>query len=96
MHVDDSLTGGDELLSQQIAESAGTLDRPRPLGERCRPPDQPFDLIGRRSHAQLAEELLAGVERHRRVRRLVRVDADHHCHHCSLPSDGCKDRGGHV
>ena len=67
LHVNDSLAGGDELLGQQVAEAAGTLNRPRPLLERCRPGDQPLDLIGRRSHAQLAKELLAGAEGHRHV-----------------------------
>ena len=67
LHVDDPLAGGDELLGQQIAEPAGTLDRPRPIIERRRPADQPLELVGARPHAQLAEELLAGVERHRRV-----------------------------
>ena len=52
------------------------------------PTDQPLDLVGGRPHPQLTEELLVGVEGHRRVRPLVRVDADHHCHHCSLrPTD---------
>ena len=58
LHVDDPLAGSDELLSQQVAEPAGTLDRPRPLLERRRPGHQPLDLIGARADPQLAEEPL--------------------------------------
>jgi hypothetical protein len=78
------LTGGHELPGEQIAEPASTFDRPRPVTEPCRPPDQPLELAGGRPHPQLAEELLAVVQRHRSVRRLVRVDPDHHCHQLLL------------
>ena len=36
------------------------------------------------------------VDRHRRVRSLVRVDADHHRHRCSFVVERVEDRGRHV
>src|SRR5262249_53708458 len=69
---------------QQIAETAGAFDRPRPLTERCRPPHQPLDLVGGRPHSQLAERALVLIQCHRRVRCLVRVDPDHHSHQLLL------------
>jgi hypothetical protein len=56
-----SFIGGDELLGQQVAEPAGTLDRPRPLLEWRRPLHQPLDLADGRAHPKLTELLLVVV-----------------------------------
>jgi hypothetical protein len=47
------LAGGHELLGQQIPESAGRLDRPRPLFEGRRPLEQLVELATTRPHLQL-------------------------------------------
>jgi hypothetical protein len=56
-----SFIGGHELLGQQVAEPAGTLDRPRPLLEWRRPLHQPLDLADGRAHPKLTELLLVVV-----------------------------------
>ncbi len=94
-HVDDVLARRDELLGQQIAEPAGRLDRPRPLLERLRPRQQLRHL----ANAWLApcttpSSSSLAADRHRGVRRLVRVDTNDHCHEFLRGLVGW-DRGGH-
>ena len=64
-------TGGDELLGQQVAETAGGLDRPRPLRERLRPPQQPLELIAGRLGLHATERFVCASTADRGVRRLV-------------------------
>jgi len=79
-HVQDPLAGVEELLGQQVAEPAGGLDRPGAVLEARRPLQQLIDLASRRPHLHLAELRLVLVDRHRRVRPLVGIHADHHPH----------------
>jgi hypothetical protein len=79
-HVDDGLARRDELLGEQIAESAGRLDRPRTRRERFRPRHQLLDLAATGAHLLSVELFLAPAYRYRGVRRLVRINTDHHCH----------------
>ena len=74
--VHDVLTGGDELLRQQVTEPRGGLDRPAALVEAVGPTQQPFALLGVRPHLQSVQHRLVGVDRHRGVRRLVGVYPD--------------------
>jgi hypothetical protein len=62
-----------QLLSQQIAQAAGALDRPRPLRPCGSPPHEPFRLPSRGPHPQAAQQLHRCAGRHRRVRALVRA-----------------------
>jgi hypothetical protein len=96
LHIQDPLAGGHQLLSEQVAEAGGVLDRPRAIGELLGPLQQPFELLGARPHPQLSQAPLAVVDRDRGVRSLVRVDADHHRHRCSLVVEEVHDRGRHV
>jgi len=79
------LIGGDELLSEQITESACTLDRPGPLRPLCRPCQEVLQLCRARANTQFAQHRLRLVEGRCGVRALVRVDTDNHCH-LSSPS----------
>jgi hypothetical protein len=83
-HVKHSFARRDQLLGQQVAEPTGALNSPGPLGPLGRPRTQLLDLVSRRAHPQLAERSLLVVDRHGRVRGLVRVDADHYCHASSF------------
>ena len=47
--VHDGLARSDELLSEEIAEPACGLDRPHPIGERCRPRPQSIGLAQART-----------------------------------------------
>ena len=84
--VNDPFTGGDELLREQRAETAGGFDRPRPWLERCREPQQPVALSTIRSDAQLADQFLGVVEHRGGVGPLVWVDSNHE-HHFLLQPD---------
>lgn len=69
------LTGADELLGEQMAQARGGLDRPGPPTKRLGPGEQLLDLPAGRSDLGPAELCFGAVDRHRNVRRLVRVDA---------------------
>jgi hypothetical protein len=79
-HVQHVLAGGHELLGQQIPESAGRLDRPRPLFEGRRPLEQLVELATTRPHLQLRKLCFVAVDHDRGVRPLVGIDTDHHLH----------------
>jgi hypothetical protein len=81
LHVQDALAGGDQLLGQQVPHAAGALDRPGPLRPGGRPREQALGLGRAGAHPDLAQHRLRLVDHHRRVRALMRIDADHHsCH----------------
>src|SRR5439155_8791538 len=86
---------GDELLRQQIADTARTLHRPRPVRETGRPTNKLIDLSGRRAHLDRGELHIVAINRDRSVRPLVRIDPDHHRHTLSLPIAVGEDHGGH-
>lgn len=44
LHVEDLLTGGEQLLSEQATESGSAFDRPYPLGPGRRPGPQVLNL----------------------------------------------------
>ena len=67
LHVQDAFTGGEQLLSKQMPQTAGTLDRPTAIGPASSPLQQPVDLTDRRPHPELAELRLARIQRERRV-----------------------------
>ena len=94
-HVQHAFTGGDELLRQQIADTARTLHRPRPVRETGRPTNKLIDLSGRRAHLDRGELHIVAINRDRSVRPLVRIDPDHHRHTLSLPIAVGEDHGGH-
>jgi hypothetical protein len=73
-HVDDRLTGRDELLRQQRAMSGRTFHGPESRFERCRPREQPLALSTIGLHAQLADELFVAVDHRRGVRSLMGID----------------------
>ena len=81
LHVQDPLTGGDELLGQQVAQPGSAFDRPGPLWPRRRPLRELPGLRSRGADPDLAQRLFCRADHHRCVRALVRVHADHHCHH---------------
>jgi len=84
LHIEHPLTSGHQLLGEQVAETGGVFHRPRTLREPFRPPQQPLELLRPRPHSKLGQAALAGVDRDRRVRALVRVYTDHHRHRCSF------------
>jgi hypothetical protein len=73
-------SGGDQLLRKQVAKPARGLDRPRPLLERLSPRQQLHHLPARGAHFHHSELALVVANRDRRVRRLVRIDTNDHCH----------------
>jgi hypothetical protein len=91
LHVQHPLADSDQLLGQQVPQPAGALDRPGALRPRRRPRHQPLRLAGRGTHPQPAQRLLRRIDRHRGVRPLVRVHADHHCRHQHAPSPRSMD-----
>lgn len=80
LDVDDPLASPDELLSQEVAQAGGVLDRPGPRREPLGPGEQPLELSGPRAHSDFGQGLLGLVDRHGGVRSLVSVDTDHHRH----------------
>jgi len=78
--VDDVLTGGEELLGEQVAQPAGRLHRPRPFLELGRPPEELLRLTAGRSDLEPGQFRLGLVNGHCGVRPLVGIDADHHLH----------------
>ena len=81
MHIEHPLADADQLLGKQMTQAACSLDRPGSFWPLACPLQQPVDLSDRRMHSNLAQPLLARVERERCVRPLMRVDANHDsCH----------------
>jgi hypothetical protein len=77
----DVLTRLQELLGQQLAQPPSGLDCPGPLrAQRFRPGQQPRGLAPVSHQPQPGERPLVAVDRHRRLRRRVRVDTDDHRH----------------
>ena len=78
-NVDNVFTHGEKLLSQQVAEPAGGLDRPDPIAaiEALGPLQQLRHLLAGGPHQPLIKDPLRGVDRHRSVGPLVRIDSDH-------------------
>ena len=79
-HVNDGLARGDQLLGEQITESAGRLDCPGSSLEWPSPRHELVDLGATGSHLLAVELFLSAVDDDGRVGRLVRVDADDHWH----------------
>jgi hypothetical protein len=71
------------LLSEQLTQTPRTLDRPRALRPRPRPPQQLIDLPERCPHPQLTELVLDLVQSHCRMRSLVRINTDDHANHAA-------------
>jgi len=78
--VHDRLAGVDELLSEQIPQPRRGLDRPGPFCERRGPRQQLRDLLAGRADLDVPELAFVAADGDGCVRRLVRVDTDHHCH----------------
>ena len=75
-HVEHRLLAGDELLCEQTAETRGAFDGPDPFGPPLHPAQEPFEHGLGRGDSQLTENATCSIERDRRVRRLVGIDAD--------------------
>ena len=84
-HIQHPLIRGQQLLGQQVAQPADALYRPGPLRPGRGPGQQPLRLGGAGTDPQLTQRLLGRADRHRRVRGLVRVNPDQHCHERPLP-----------
>src|SRR5439155_7463007 len=86
-HVQHRLACGDELLRQQRAQPARSLDRPHPRLIPCSKLQQSFALMTIRTHTKLLEQHLALVEDRGEMRTLVRIDPDRE-HHQPPKCDG--------
>jgi hypothetical protein len=64
-----------------MAHTLSALHRPSPLWPGVRPRHQLLRLAKAGAYPQLAQRLFGGVDRHRRMRALVRINPDHHCRH---------------
>jgi hypothetical protein len=78
--IQHALTGGDQLLGQQVPQPPGALHRPGPLRPGPRPGDQLPSLVRAGPDPQRAQRLPGRAHRPRGMRALMRVDPDHHCH----------------
>jgi len=67
LHVEDPLTGGRQLLGEQVAQPAGSFYGEGPLREAAGPVEQPLELGGTSTDPQLAEGGLGLIDRRRRV-----------------------------
>jgi hypothetical protein len=93
LHVQHPLPGGHQLLRQQVPQAGGAFYRPGPLRPGLRPGQQPLRLRGAGPHPQQSHPNLIRADRHRRVRALMRVHADHHRrHHLPLSPGFAPDR----
>jgi len=93
-HIDHVLARRDELLGEEIAQSMGRLDRPRPLLEPVRPLAQTHGLGRTRSDTDLVEDMFVAIDSDSGVGALVRVDPDGDGHELdAFLGDG--NRGGH-
>ena len=91
-HIEHVFTPSDELLGQKIPQPAGRLDGPGALVEWLRPTHQLVHLSTGGTHLEARELIFIPVDRHRSVRCLVGIDADHHIHDYLLGCVG-KPRG---
>jgi hypothetical protein len=82
-HIDHYLTGGDELLRQEMPEPGGGFDRPHPAVtiHRLCPVDELCCLVLVCSDRDLTNHDLRTVDSDRCVGRLVRVDTNRRDHH---------------
>jgi hypothetical protein len=62
-HVEHRLLAGDELLRQEVAETAGALHGPDPVWPALGPAQEPFEHGLGRSHPQLCEHATRRIER---------------------------------
>ena len=79
-HVQHPLPGSDQLLGQQMPQPTSAFHGPGPLRPGRGPGHQLLRLGRGRADPQLAQRLFACPDRHRGMRALMRVHADHHCH----------------
>jgi hypothetical protein len=82
LHVEHQFPGGEELLGQQSARPAGSLDGPGPVRPLRRPPDKVPGLPWRGFYPDFPQLLLGCGYRYRRVRAFMRIHSDHR----SLPA----------
>ena len=85
-----------QIRNLQLTEAASAFDRPRPVRPRCRPAQQLIYLPRRCLHPKLAKALLRPVQRHCRMRSLVRVDTNDHACHVASKVSTMRNREGHV
>jgi hypothetical protein len=69
LHIEHLLADADRLLGKQMNQAACSLDRPGSFWPLTCPLQQPVDLSDRRVHSNLAQPLLARVEREERRHR---------------------------
>jgi hypothetical protein len=86
LHVKDPLPGRHQLLGQEPAQPAGAPGRPGPLRPARSPPNQLLRLGGAGADPQLTQRFFRSAYRHRRMRPLVRVHADHYSCHQHAPA----------
>ena len=85
LHVQHPLTRGQQLLGQQMAHTLSAPGRPGPLRPGVRPRQQLLRLASAGTYSQLTQRLFGHINRHGRMRGLVRINSDHHCHHGCPP-----------
>jgi hypothetical protein len=78
--VEHMLTGIDELLGEQIAETAGGLDGPGALGEGLGLGEQLGRLLAGRPDRHLGHLAFVAADGHLGVACLVGIDPDDHRH----------------
>src|SRR6185312_17111594 len=81
LHINHVLAGAGKLLRQQIPQTLRVLYRPDALRPSTCPRQQSLALGGGRSHPNIAERDLPLVNGHRSMRRLMRINPDHHRSH---------------
>jgi hypothetical protein len=86
-HVSYPLPSSHQLLGQQMPQPASALHGPGPPRPRPRPGHQLLSLGRGRADPQLTQRLFGCPDRHRGMRALMRVHADHHCRHQHLQVD---------
>jgi hypothetical protein len=99
LHINHMLASAGKLLRQQISQTLRVLYRPDPLRPPTCPRQRPLALGGGRSHPNIAERDLPLINGHRSMRRLMRINPDHHrSHHTPVLSPEPKgdDRDGQI
>jgi hypothetical protein len=97
-HVHHPLARTDQLIAEQATQPTSALDCPDPPRPPPRPAPQHLQLINTGHDPDLTDNPFRSVERHRGMRLLVRINADHHANHrhLHLASRQHEHRGGHV